>query len=264
MTSVRRIRIASLICAAVAAGVTGCAKSDGAVGESTSNASAAPADTFAGLTAEQIDRKARDATSGATSVRIAGALAAGSKSFELDLAVTRAGTCKGSFNDGTGTVQVRKTSETVLYIQAEETFWRAALASRSEELTPAQRDTVAEALGGHWVKADPDLAHTLGGGLCNLDKLMKPLLDGGTGSLVRAADTTVNGTPAAELIQKGDGGSTSTLNVAKEGKPYVLTLESVGGATPGKVTMSDYEKPVVVTPPPASEVVDPSKPRPGS
>ncbi|MEU9862479.1 hypothetical protein AB0D99_16570 [Streptomyces sp. NPDC047971] len=264
MTSVRRVRIASLMCAAVVvSGVTGCVKSEGAVGEPGSSASAFPADAFAGLTAQQIDRKARDATSGAASLRIAGTFTTNAKSIEFDLAVTRAGTCKGSFNDGTGILQVRKTSETAVYIQAEEAFWRAALASRSKEFSPVQRDTVAERLGGHWVKADRAMARTLGGGLCNLDKLMKPLLDGGTGNPVRVADSSVDGKPAAVLTERGKGG-TSILNVAKEGKPYVLTWESVGGATSGKLTMGEYEKPVVVTPPPASEIVTPPKPRPGS
>jgi hypothetical protein len=77
-------------------------------------------------------------------------------------------------------------------------------------------------------------------------------------SVTKGATTTVEGQKVVELKQKVKV-FTRSLYVAANGKPYPLQL-ALGGQVTGKTTLTEWDKPVTLTPPPKAITPEVSKP----
>ncbi|MEU5219019.1 hypothetical protein AB0G79_22860 [Streptomyces sp. NPDC020807] len=274
-----RLRAAAVVCAAVA--VAGPAPAVAAWAAAPAQAPVAPApaasvpdaaasvpaapapapspDPFAGLSADEIGDRAIAATQSATSLRMTGRVVADDQPLDIDFALDDRGDCTGEMAIEGGTAELRRADD-ITYMKGDEPFWRASMTSQG--MPPAQIDTVVELVKGRWLKIAPGQAGSGDlSGVCDLKGLLADLDDDRAehAGLVRGEDGEVNGVPVATLVQKKADGETTTVSVSREGKPYILKMVKTGGDGPGSMILSDYDEPVRVTVPPASETVDLAK-----
>ncbi|MER5966146.1 hypothetical protein [Streptomyces sp. NPDC002057] len=266
MTSHRTLRAAAVACTvAVVAGPAPVAAWAAGTAARPAAVSAAPSpspDPFADLTADEIADRAVTATRSATSLRMTGRVVTDGQPLDVDFAVNDRDECTGLMKIRGGTAELRKVDE-VTYIKGDEAFWRVSMTSQG--MPDEQIAVTIELIKGRWLKIDPGQP---GSGdlesVCDLGSLLDDL--GGdeedrTG-LTRGPGAEVDGTPVATLVKRDDG-ETTTVSVAQKGKPYILRMARAGGGEPGTVRLSDYDKPVRVTAPPAAETIDLARLQPG-
>ncbi|MFI9211395.1 hypothetical protein ACIGW7_25150 [Streptomyces sp. NPDC053253] len=278
MASHRKLRAAAVVCAVVA--VAGPAPAMAWSAAPTAVQAPAPAwvaaapapapaptpspDPFANLTPDEIAERAVTATQSATSLRMTGRVVADGEPLDIDFAVNDRDECTGVMKIGGGTAELRRIDD-LTYMKGDEAFWRVSMASQG--MPEAQIDATIELIKGRWLKIAPGQAGSGDlSGVCDLKGLLADLdedKEGRTG-LVRGPDAEVDGTPVATLVKKKTGGETTTVSVSEEGKPYILKMVKAGGEEPGSMLLSDYDKPVDVTVPPAADTVDLSKLDPGT
>ncbi|RSS55414.1 hypothetical protein [Streptomyces sp. WAC01280] len=274
MASHRKLRAAAVVCAVVAvagpAPAMAWAAAPAAVqAPAPAWMAAAPApapspDPFADLTPDEIAERAVTATQSATSLRMTGRVVADGEPLDIDFAVNDRDECTGVMKIGGGTAELRRIDD-LTYMKGDEAFWRVSMASQG--MPEAQIDATIELIKGRWLKIAPGQAGSSDlSGVCDLKGLLADLdedKEERTG-LVRGPDAEVDGTPVATLVKKKTGGETTTVSVSEEGKPYILKMVKAGGEEPGSMLLSDYDKPVDVTVPPAADTVDLSKLDPGT
>ncbi|WP_024758725.1 hypothetical protein [Streptomyces exfoliatus] len=279
MASHRKLRAAAVVCAVVAvagpAPAVTWAAAPAAVPASAPAAvqasapaavpawvAAAPApapspDPFANLTPDEIAERAVTATQSATSLRMTGRVVADGEPLDIDFAVNDRQECTGVMKIGGGTAELRRVDD-ITYMKGDEAFWRVSMASQG--MPEAQIDATIELVKGRWLKIAPGQAGSGDlSGVCDLKGLLADLDEEERTGLVRGPDGEVDDTPVATLVKKKTGGETTTVSVSEEGKPYILKMVKAGGDEPGSMLLSDYDKPVDVTVPPADETVDLSK-----
>ncbi|MGW1493752.1 hypothetical protein [Streptomyces sp. NPDC002402] len=256
MAAKRKFLVIAVVWAAVAAGLAGCSTSDELKAQSgTEKIEAADAaatkasdNPFGGLSADQIAAKTVAATKSARSMRIAGKVTGDGELLTVDFAVDSKGSCTGKIGMKGGNAELRQVGK-VMYIKGDEKFWTASVG--------AQADGITELLKGRWMKV-PQGASTSVAGVCDL-KAMIADLGKDTSELrgmTKGPDAVVGGKSVATLVKKKPGGETLTMYVAKEGAPYLLKVVRTGGAEPGALTFSEYNKPVKAVAPPPDQVVD--------
>ncbi|MGW6393185.1 hypothetical protein ACWFR1_22335 [Streptomyces sp. NPDC055103] len=261
MASHRKLRTAAVICAAVVVAGPAPAVAWAAVPAAPAGITApSPSpDPFAKLTPDEIGERAVTATQSATSLRMAGRVAADGQPLDIEFAVNDRDECTGVMKIDGGTAELRRVDD-ITYMKGDEAFWRVSMASQG--MPEAQIDATIELVKGRWLKIAPGQAGSADlGGVCDLKGLLADLDKDPAerGGLTRGPDGEVDGTPVATLSKKKAGGGTTTVSVSQEGKPYILKMVRTGGDEPGSMVFSDYDKPVDVVVPPASETVDLSK-----
>ncbi|MEU3687184.1 hypothetical protein [Streptomyces narbonensis] len=299
MASHRKLRAAAVVCAAVAvagpASAAAWAAPPTAVRAAVQEAApVAPApapspDPFADLTPDEIGDRAITATQSATSLRMAGRVTTDGQPLDIDLALNERDECTGLMKIGGGTAELRRVDD-ITYMKGDEAFWRVSMASQG--MPEAQIGAAIELVKGRWLKISPGQAGSSDlSGVCDLEGLLASLDEDRAepGGLVRGPDGEVDGTQVATLVKReaaeeptaeeptGEeptGTATAepeatepeatepevtTVSVSQEGKPYILKMVKTGGEEPGSMTLSDFDKPVDVVVPPASETVDLSK-----
>lgn len=176
-----------------------------------------------------------------TGVHAAGNVTSGGQNIRLDLDFAGNAT-KGVLTLGGNDVQIIKVGQDV-YVKGDRDFY----------LSVANGDTAAvDAIGDKWLKAN-------GTDSKQFDQFS---LDGFADVFkVNAGDATLNptlgrdtvaGQPAVVLTQS-DG---SRLLVADTGKAYPLRLQDKSSSEPGQIDFTNYDKPVQISAPPASNVLD--------
>ncbi|MFB7472731.1 hypothetical protein [Kitasatospora sp. NPDC056184] len=237
----KRLAGTAAICLLLAAGATACGDD---------KVSAAKLDT-AKLSAEEIQKKAKDALAGATSVKVVGAISSADQNMTLDLAVDTQGQCKGSVTmPGVGKFELLGDGKQV-YLKPDSEFISNVAGGGADG---AQ---AAELLKGRYisgVKDDPDMSELTTA--CNLKDLTKSFLeDGKSTDLTKGSAGTVNGTKTFSIKSKNSGGDEIVVHVATEGTPYPLRIEKSGQGG-GKADFTDINKPLTVQSPPADQVID--------
>jgi hypothetical protein len=241
----RRTTLAALCLAAVTTvGLTGCLPGQ-------DKADDKPKGPFAGLTGGEIADRAVKATTGASSLRMAGEVPdeESGGTIRFDVAVNKKGECAGTFGTGEGKADLIKTADTV-YMRYDEAFLRA----QAEGEPKAETDAVVDMMAGKWTKMAATGADAEGvGDFCDLDELLGGA-DDVKSDATRSKTTTVDGTPAIVLHEK-DGKDRYTLYVATEGEPYLLRLDTKSAGERDSLVFSDYGKPVPAKKP-SGEILD--------
>ncbi|MER8040132.1 hypothetical protein ACWEP8_39260 [Streptomyces hydrogenans] len=263
-SSHRKLRAAAVVCAAVA--VAGPAPAAAWAATAAPGPAAAPAapspDPFDGLTPEQIADRAVDATRSADSLRMTGQVVSEGQHLDVDFSVDDRGSCRGRIGVDDGDAELRRL-DGVTYLKGDEAFWRISMTAQG--VPENQIAPVIELVKGRWLKIDPGQAGSADlGEVCDLDSLLDDLgRDEDGARLTRGPDREVDRTPVATLVKK-ESGETTTVSVAQEGKPYIRQVVRTGGDEPGSMTLSEFDRPVRVTAPPADETVDLSRLDPGT
>ncbi|MGW7792681.1 hypothetical protein [Streptomyces tricolor] len=242
----------ALLCAATTVIATGCSPAGTATGaEGTASATGAK-HRFDTMTPEEIDRQAREALKNTTSMRFTGRASSDGRQVEVDLAMDVHGSCNGTVGNSLGTLRIIKKGSLV-HVRAGEDFWRATFSRR---MTAEQAEEKVALFKGRWIKPPRMMSQTLGRICDGFNVLVGGLGPASDGNSTREADATVGGRPVAVLAER-TATETTTVYIAKEGKPYPLRGTVVGGTAPMDLTFSDHDEPVDTTPPPPGRILDP-------
>ncbi|MFF5393318.1 hypothetical protein ACFY5H_34290 [Streptomyces sp. NPDC013012] len=260
----RRVVTAVLI-SAVTAALAAC----GPVGSETSSKNSAglgsgptavdTKDPFGGLTGAQISDKSKTALQGATSIRFTGdapnPLSTGT--FALDIAMDVTGSCRGTVTiPGRGTLKVIKGRDLV-HVQGDERYWRASLATAKKKPDSRKADAFLEAVQGRWLKMSANTAKGFGiSSMCDLSTMTKQFKGDSPETTKRGADVTRNGQRLAVVYDR-DGHEVVTTYISKNSRPYPVEITVTGGNAPAALKLTDYDKPIDTTPPPADQTITP-------
>ncbi|MGW2373508.1 MULTISPECIES: hypothetical protein [Kitasatospora] len=266
----KRLVSTAAICLLLGAGTAACGDnkdSDKAAAPATTAAAAAtptatPTPTVAKLdtdklSAQELEQKAKDALAGATALRISGTMADADGKMEMDLSMDKKGQCLGTVTlPGMGKIDIIGDGK-ASYLKGDPTFL-AAMAGQTGDKNGAQ---VAELLKGRYLTGfDSDPQMKMMTSFCSLSDFSKQIVDGKTDKAEKGVAGNVNGVKTFSLKVTDSSGEQSTLQIATEGKPYLVQVETVS-AKDGNTTInfSDFDKPLTVQAPPADNVIDFSK-----
>ncbi|MFH9355249.1 hypothetical protein [Kitasatospora sp. NPDC017646] len=268
----KRLASTAAICLLLGAGTAACgdnkdsnkaaAPATTAAAAATATATPTPTPTVAKLdtdklSAQEIEQQAKDALAGATSLKISGAMADADGKMEMDLSMDKKGQCLGSMTlPGLGKVDIIGDGKTS-YMKGDASFW-AGVAGKDGNKNGAQ---IAELLKGRYLTgfdSDPQMKAMTS--FCSLSDFSKQIVDGKTDKAEKGVAGNVNGVKTFSLKVTDDSGEQSTLQIATEGKPYPVQVET-DSAKDGKTTInfSDFDKPLTIQAPPADNVIDFSK-----
>ncbi len=223
----------AVCCAVVLAGATAC----GTTHPGPSARATPSANPLAGLTADQIARKAIADLAAASSVRIAGSVGQDGQTGFVDLTLATKG-CKETFRSpGQGSFVTIAIGNTA-WSKTEGQLWKQLAG-----MFPAK---VRRYLAGKYLQ----ISDVPGGmtDLCGRDQAARSF-GGELKDLVTAKITTISGRPALQLADKRHSRS---AYVTISARPEFLRLDVSGQE---HVDFTGYNQPVTLTPPPADETV---------
>ncbi|MFF3911182.1 hypothetical protein ACFYZJ_35750 [Streptomyces sp. NPDC001848] len=247
MNLVMRAGSAAVLCTALATSVAACNPTDPAKPAAASGTASAapskPAGPLDELSGSEIAQKAIANLKEASTVHYAGRAKDSGQTIDMDITLVSGKGCKGSMTAGKGSVKVTLIG-TTMWLKPDRAFWTA---------NGGNDPTVLAMVADKWIKTSKtgDMGSSMSG-LCNLNKMLADEV-GDTNDLQKGGTTTVNGQPALRLKATGDP---SVLDVSDTADPRPLRMTDVRSSGRGTLNFTDYNSPVNLTPPPASETVD--------
>jgi hypothetical protein len=244
--SLMRIVPASMLAAAIAVSAAACSSSG-------SGGSGTPGATSLTGTPDQIVQHAVNNLKAATSVQISGNVVSSGSNIKLDLTDATAG-CKGTItlvsvsssanSTVSGTAELIE-ADSIVYMKLDQSFFKN-LSLPSSLFT---------AVTGKYIKvtAKSELADFAQ--LCDPSSLASGFDKEITG-FVKNGTATVNGQAAESFKQPTHAGS-GIVYISQSSTPEIIRLQ--GPSNEGQIDFTDYNAPVTITAPPASDVIDGSK-----
>jgi hypothetical protein len=234
MQHVRHALSAAVIAAVVAVGMAACGSSP---------KSTASSDPLAGLTAGQITERALADMNNAASMRFAGSGRDSGKAMALALTLVRGHGCQGSI-----TLQ----GSELRLIDNGKSLWM--LPSDAFYKMEGINATAISLVSGKWLKVQKSYFSGLSY-YCSLSDVVHGMT-GQYAEMTKGTPTTVDGQRVVTIHQTGYNG---TVYISDTAKPEMLELHVTKGSTTGTFTFSDFGEPAIITPPPASKILDGSK-----
>ncbi|MFH8385441.1 hypothetical protein ACH4E7_31630 [Kitasatospora sp. NPDC018058] len=266
----KRLVSTAAICLLLGAGTAACGddkdkSADKAAAPATTAAAAAtptatptPTPTVAKLdtdklTAQEIEKQAKDALANAASLKVAGTMSTEDGAMTIQLAMDRQGQCQGKMGmPGMGSYEIISDGKQY-FIKPDAQFWKTFGGPKGE--------AVAELFKGRYLTGfqdDPKMKSL--SELCNLSVASKEMLtDDSSGTPAKGSAGTINGIKTFSLKETDDKGEESLLHVATEGKFYPVRLEKKGGKDAGQIDFTDFDKPFTVQLPSPDNVIDYTK-----
>ncbi len=207
--------------------------SSGSSPSSGSSSTSSPASTGNGeasKSASQVIQDARQATGGASSVRVHGQVRSSGSTVSLDISLSNKGG-GGSISVDNERFEIIQLGQTV-YVRTDQATLRRV----------TNNAAVAQLVGGRWLEtttANSDFKDLTQ--LTNLSSLVQGLSP--QGSITKGSPTTVNGRQAVPL-HDSEG---ATLYVSAIGQPYILEISAPSGTAggSGRLTFDDYGTAVI-------------------
>ncbi|WP_327679665.1 hypothetical protein [Kitasatospora sp. NBC_00458] len=239
----KRLAGTAAVCLLLAGGATAC-------GDTVDKAGATPKLDTEKLSAQEIEKAAKDALASATSVKITGDIAMDEGKMTIDLALDTKSQCTGSMSmPGMGKFEIISDGKQS-YIKPDKQFWTAIGGKEGEK--------AAELFKGRYLSGlqDSDMKDLTE--VCNLKEFSSKIVadDSGKSDVTKGEAATINGQKAFSLKVKDRKGEESTIHVATTGKSYPLRVEKKSGTEGGQVDFTDYDKPLTIQAPPADNVID--------
>jgi hypothetical protein len=220
-----------------------------ACGSSSSSTSA-----LAGLSPDQIVQKSVADLKAASSVRISGKVVNSGQTIALDLTDVAAKGCQGTIGLAapatssskavSGTANIIE-ADSIVYMKLSNSFFTSAGLPASE----------FSQVSGKYIKLASGSNLASFAQLCNPSTLSTAFAKEDTG-FVKAGTTTINGQPTLGFKQPKNP-SNGTVYISESATPQIFRI--VGPPGQGSIDFSDYNAPVTITAPPASQVIDGSK-----
>jgi len=248
----RRAAAATLAGAAILGAASACsssgspaASSTSATAGSTASASAKGGGALDGLSADEIASRATADLKAVSSVHVKGSVQSSGQNIALNLSLGSQG-CTGTMGiDGEGSFVLLKIGKS-LWIKPDDKFWNHAAGSAGSALI--------DLVSGKYIKPSAKGSSLASiGALCDPAQFAKSFGGDMTG-MVKGTTATIAGQPALQIKDSGDAAS---AYVTVDAKPQFLRLD--GGGSNGRLDFTDYNAPLHLTPPPASETLDGAK-----
>jgi hypothetical protein len=247
-----RIVPAGALAAAIALSAAACSSggSGGSGGSGTSSAA-----SLSG-TPDQIVQRAVNDLKAAKSLQISGNVVSSGSNVKLDLTDVAAAGCKGTVGIDTsaassssstavsGTADLIEVSSTV-YMKLDASFFK------NLDLPSA----VFSEVNGKYIEVTSKSELANFAQLCDPSNLASGFDKEVTG-FVKDGTATINGQPAEAFKQPTHSGS-GIVYISQSATPEIIRLH--GPSNEGQINFTDYNAPVTITAPPASEVVQGSK-----
>ena len=247
----RRGVAAALAGAAILGSAAACSSSGTSTASGTSStpgstaSASAQAGALDGLSADEIARRATADLKVVSSVHVKGSVQSSGQNIALNLSLGTQG-CTGTMGiGGQGSFVLLKMGKS-LWIKPDDKFWNHAAGSAGSALI--------DLVSGKYIKPSAKGSSLASiGDLCNPAQFAKSFGGNMTG-MVKGTTTTIAGQPALQIKDSGDAASAF---VTVDAKPQFLRLD--GGGSNGRLDFTDYNAPLHLTPPPASETLDGAK-----
>jgi hypothetical protein len=209
--------------------------------DSTASASA-QGGALAGLSADEIARRATADLKVVKSVHVAGTVQSSGQNIALNLTLGTQG-CTGTMAiKGEGSFILLKIGQS-LWIKPDDAFWKHAGGSAGS--------AAVDLFSGKYVKTSAKGSSLASiGDLCNPAKFAKSFGSNMTG-MSKGTTATIAGQPALQIKDTADPAS---AYVTVSAHPQFLRLD--GGGSNGRLDFSQYNAPLHLNPPPASQVLD--------
>lgn len=250
--SSKRLVSTAAICLLLAAGTTACGGNDDSGTGAAAKAAAVPTLDTEKLSAEEIEKHAKDALTGATSLKVKGEAKTDEGTMKIDLALDTKGQCVGSLAmPGMGGFEVVNDGNQA-WIKPDAKFW--------ETFGGKDGAKAAELFKGRWlsgVNSDPKAKQLTE--VCNLKSFTKEIAGDDGSKVTKGTAGTVDGQKTFSLKSVDKDGEESLIHVLTEGKFYPVRIDHPKGESTGQMNFTDFDKPITITPPPAAEVIDISK-----
>jgi len=237
---------ATALCAALALGTAACdGDSTQASSATPTTSSTAPADPLAAMSAPAIAAKANADLKAALSVHLEGNAAEAGKGVTVDLELAPGKGCSGTVTElGAGSYQ--------LVVIGAKIWIRYDSAALKKAGTSA---AVEKLIDGRYIGFSTSDARTRSvATICDLPKSLSSQLSNYSG-MTKGSATTVDGQRALNI---NDTLGNNSLIISDAPVPEVLQILD-SGSNDGALNFSDYNAPVVLDPPPASETLDGSQ-----
>lgn len=212
---------------------------------SAAPSSAASPNGEAARSATAVLADARAALAAAHSVHFTGSGSNGGSPLKFDLHLLSSRGAVGTIGIK-GTVLQLVRIGTQVYVKGSDAFYQQFAG------TGAKGAAIAQLLHGKWLKtttANSDFADFTD--LTDIKALARQLTP--SGAIVKGAPATLRGVPTVTLVDSDK----STLAIAATGRPYPLRVSNTGGGSDASVLdFLDYDAPVQLTPPPATDTID--------
>lgn len=246
MQSLLRIVPASVLAVAIAVSAAACSSS-GSGGSGTSGA------TSLSGTPDQIVQKAVNNLKAASSVQISGNVVSSGSNVKLDLTDAAQG-CKGTITlvsvSSSANSSVSGTADliefdSIVYMKLDQSFFKnlSLPSSLFSEVT------------GKYIKVTSKSELADFAQLCDPSTLASGFDKEITG-FVKAGTATVNG-QATEAFKQPKHAGSGTVYISQSATPEIVRLQ--GPSNEGQINFTNYNAPVTITAPAASDVIDGSK-----
>ncbi|MFI8460889.1 hypothetical protein [Kitasatospora sp. NPDC085464] len=249
----KRLVSTAAICLVLAAGTAACGdtKGDSKGGGDSKAAASQKLDTDK-LSAQDIEKQAKDALAGATALKISGNMVDEDGKMEMNLSLDNKSQCTGTMSmPGMGKFEIISDGKTS-YVKPDADFWT--------NLGGPNGAQAAELFKGRYLTGfdtDPEMKSL--SSVCNLADFSKKITedDGTDNKVEKGSAGNVNGVKTFSLKSTDTKGGVSTISVATEGKPYPVRIEHTGGTDgSGQIDFSDFDKPLTIQAPSADNVID--------
>ncbi|MFI9365903.1 hypothetical protein ACIG5E_33365 [Kitasatospora sp. NPDC053057] len=262
----KRLASTAAICLLLGAGTAACGDnkdSDKAAAPATSAAAAAtptatptPTPTVAKLdtdklSAQEIEKQAKDALASATSLRISGKMTSDEGVMTIDMVMDSKGQCQGTMAlPGMGSFEMISDGK-AYFMKPDVQFWKTFGGSNPKVLAQLKDRYLTGFQNDPKMKDMTDF--------CKLTDASSQMLDDGSSTPSKGSAGTVNGVKTFSLKEKDDQGEESVLHIATEGTFYPVRLEKTTGKDQGQIDFTDFDKPVTIQTPSADNVIDYTK-----
>ncbi|MER7671950.1 hypothetical protein ABTY61_26310 [Kitasatospora sp. NPDC096128] len=264
----KRLVSTAAICLLLGAGTAACGDnkdSDKAAAPAGTTAAAAPTPTATPtptptvakldtdtLSAKEIEQKAQDAVSAATSLKMSGKIPSDDGVITMNMAMDTKGDCQGTMAmPGMGSFEIISDGKQS-FLKPDAQFWKTFGGPKG--------DAVAELFKGRYLTGfdgDPQMKPMMD--FCKLTWVSEMLGNDKGTAPTKGTAGTVNGVKTFSLKEKDEKGEESLLHVATEGKFYPVRMEKTTGADKGQIDFTDFDKPVTVQLPSPDNVIDYTK-----
>jgi len=213
----------------------------------TAGASAStPGGALSGLGADEIARRATADLKPVSSVHVAGTVTDSGQHFAVNLTLGTQG-CTGTLGiKGEGSFRLLKIGKK-FWIKPDNKFWKYAAGGAA---SPA----VMQIVGGKYIEpSGKDSSLKEIGAFCSPSQFASFFDPAQMTGMTKGVTTTVSGQPALQIKDTGD---TASAYVTMSAKPQFLRLDA---GSSGRFDFTDYNVPMNLVPPPASETLDGAK-----
>ncbi|MGL5810373.1 MAG: hypothetical protein ACRCYQ_10555 [Nocardioides sp.] len=210
---------------------------------------------FADQVPKKVQSEAIAEMKAVTSARMAGQVTRNGLPVDVDLVVDRAGTCLGTVRltgsavdsgaaAGKGRLIVSPKGQ---FVRGNKAFWRAAMGSAGNRIVTL--------VGKRWAKM-PEGTGSFGE-ICGVAQLLDAMGSADAdGEVEVGATEEVDGVTAVKLTATDDDRTTAWVSIAE---PHYIVKLTLPGPEPATLVLSDFNEPVVATPPSAKKYVDLSR-----